>query len=155
MPVLRVRLRLKAITAHVEPHRRIKRRFLLHQDVHQLVVERIAVFAGGEIALLPAPVADGLSHALNQLANAGLALWRARLITNQRPMQIFAGHNIDGGHRPVFGRLNITLLKNAVALGVSNAGRAQLPLHFVIGRNAGPREIARKFQPGRRLSRLS
>ena len=107
-------------------------------------MERVAVFGGGEVSLLPAPVADGLRHALNQLANAGLALRRA-----QRAVKIFAGNNVDGGHRPVLGRLHVALLKDRVALGVSDAGGAQLPFHFVIRRNAGAGEIARELQSRR------
>ncbi len=76
MPVLCITERLQPVTANVEPYRRIKRRLLLDKNMHQLVVERVAVFGCGEIALLPAPVADRLSHALNELADARLALRR-------------------------------------------------------------------------------
>ena len=91
----------------------------------------------GKVSLLPAPVADGFRHALNQQAHAGLAPR-----SSNRAVQIFAGHNVDGGHGPVFRRFNILLFKDAVALGIGNARGAQLPFNFVIRRNAGAGEVA-------------
>src|SRR5262245_29768500 len=144
MPVLCVRIGLQAVTTDVEPYGRIERSLLLDQDMNQFVMESVAVFGGGEIALLPAPVANGFRYALDQLADAGLALRRA-----QRSVKIFTGHNVDGGHRPVFGRFHITLLKDCVALGIGDAGGAEFPLHFAVRRNSCAREVPRNLQPGR------
>src|SRR5947209_12138252 len=104
-------------------------------------MEGVTVFGGGEIALRPAPVTDALSHALNQLAHAGFALRRP-----QRPMQVLAGHNVDGGHGPVFGRLHVLLLEDAVAFGISDAGGAQLPLVFILGGDAVTGDVVRISQ---------
>src|SRR5580704_742160 len=51
-------------------------------------------------------------------------------------MQIFAGHNIGGGHRPVLRDLYIFLLEDGVALGIGDQRGAFFPLDFVIGGNA-------------------
>src|SRR5258708_11791905 len=95
-------------------------------------MECVAIVGGSEVTLLPAPVTYALRHALYELTHAGFALRRV-----QCSMKILAGHNVDGGHRPVFWRLNATLLKDAVALCVRNAGGAPLPFHLVVRRGAG------------------
>src|SRR3984957_13065214 len=51
-------------------------------------------------------------------------------------MQIFAGHDIGGSHRPVLRDLDIFLLEDGVALGIGDQRGAFFPLDFVIGGNA-------------------
>ena len=111
MPVLGVGVGLDAVAAHVEPDRRIEGGILAQKNVRQFVVESCAVFRRLEIALRHAPVANGLSHASHQGADAAFALGRA-----ERAVQIFAGHDVGGGHRPVFGDLDILLLEDVLAL---------------------------------------
>ena len=132
VPVLGVGVGLDAVASYVEPDRRVEGGVLAQQDVRQLVVESGAVFRRLEIALRQTPVADGLGHASHQGADSTLALGRA-----QRAVQIFAGHDIGGGHRPVFGDFDILLLEDGVAFGVGDQGGALLPFDFVIGRDAG------------------
>ena len=137
VPVLRVGVGLDAIAADVEPHRRVERRLLLQQQVGELVVEDGRVFGGAEVAARNAPVANGLSHAGDQRADAALALGRA-----DRAVQIFAGDNVGRGHRPVLGDLDIFLLEDDAALGVGDLREAELPLELVVGRDAGVGEEA-------------
>jgi len=105
---------------------------LAEKNVRQLVMESRAIFLRLEIALRHAPVADGLGHASHQGAHSTLALGRA-----DRSVQIFTGHDIGGGHRPVFGDFDIFLLEDRIAFGIGDQSRALLPFDFVIGRDAG------------------
>src|SRR5262249_23739237 len=50
---------------------------------------------------------------------------------------------------PVFGRFDRALLEDDVALGVGDAGGPLLPLHFVVGRDAGAAKGAVKSQSRR------
>ena len=78
----------------------------------EFVVESGAVFRSAEVALGHAPVADGFGDAGDELADSGFALGSADLA-----VQIFAGHDVGGGHRPVFGDFDVFLLEDDVALG--------------------------------------
>ena len=133
VPVLGVGIGLDAVASYVEPDRRIEGGVLAQQDVREFVVEGGAVFWRLEIALRQTPVADGLSHASDQGAHSTFALRGT-----ERSMQIFAGHNISGGHRPVFRDFDVFLLEDGVALGVRDQGGALLPFDFVIGRHTKP-----------------
>ncbi len=90
-----------------------------------------------EVSALDAPVADGLGDARDELADAGFALGRVH-----RAVQVLAGHDVGGGHRPVFGGLDVLLLEDHAALGVGDLGEAEFPLDLVVGRDAGLGEIA-------------
>ena len=50
-------------------------------------------------------------------------------------MQVFAGHDVGGGHRPVFGNFHVLLLEDHVALGVGDLSGAAFPFDLVVGRN--------------------
>jgi hypothetical protein len=63
-------------------------------------------------------------------------------------MQVLAGHDVGRGHGPVLGNFDIFLLEDDAALGVGDLRVAQLPLDFVIGRNAGLGEEAAESQAG-------
>ena len=73
VPVLGVGVGLEAVAAHVEPDGRVEGDLLRHEQVRELVVEDGGVFGRGEVAARDAPVADRLSHAANELADAGFA----------------------------------------------------------------------------------
>src|SRR5208283_6207101 len=132
MPVGSVGVGLDAITAYVEPDGRVEGRVLADEEMDQLVVESDGVFKGAEIAVLQAPVTDGLGHAADQLTDAGFALAGIHAA-----VEIFAGDDIGRGHRPVFGNFHIFLLEDGVALGVGNGGGAEFPFDVVVGRDAG------------------
>ena len=111
VPVLGVGLGLDAVASDVEPDGRVEGGVLVQEDVREFVVEDGGVFRSAEVAAGHAPVADGFGDAGDQLADAGFALGRA-----ERAMQIFAGHDVGGGHGPVFGDLDVFLLEDHVAL---------------------------------------
>src|SRR2546423_15547464 len=105
--------------------------------MREFVVEGGGVFAGSEVAVGHAPIADGLGYAADQLTYSGLALAGA-----DASMEIFAGDDVGRGHGPVFGSLDVFLLEDHVSLGVGDLSGAELPFDFVIGGNAGLREKA-------------
>src|SRR5262249_33481812 len=119
---------LKTVTADVEPYRRIERRTLVEEDVDQFVVEILGVGASGEVSAAQSPVGDGLGHAAYERAHAALALGSADL-----SVKIFAGHDVGGRHRPVFGDLDVLLLEDGAALGVSDRRGTPLPLELLVG----------------------
>ena len=80
---------------------------------------------------------------VTRCADSGFALGRADLA-----VQIFAGHDVGGGHRPVFGDFDIFLLEDHVALRVGDLGEAEFPFDFVVGRDAGLGEEAAEGQAG-------
>src|SRR5271167_704216 len=67
-----------------------------------------------------------------QLAHAGFALIGASL-----PVKILRGDYVGRGHGPVFGDLDVFLLKDHASLGVGDLGIAEFPLDLVVGRDTG------------------
>ena len=61
-------------------------------------------------------------------------------------VQVFAGDDVGGRHRPVFRNFDVLLLEQDLALGAGDLGRTQLPLDFVVGGNAGIREKPPEIQ---------
>ena len=149
VPVTSVGVGLNAIAAHVEPYRRVERCLLLKEQVREFVMEDGRVFSRAEVAAGDTPIANGLSHAGDQRAHAALSLGRV-----ERAMQIFAGHDVGRGHRPVLGHLDIFLLEDDAALRVGDLGEAELPLQLVVGRDAGFGEIALEGEAGRSFRAL-
>ena len=149
MPVLRVGVGLDAVATHVEPDRRIEGGVLADENVHQFIVEGGAVFGRSEVALGKPPVADGLGDACDELADAGFALGRTDCA-----VQIFAGHDVGGGHRPVFRNLDVFLLEDHFAMGVGDLSETTFPFDFVVGRHTGLGEKAAKGQAGSLLPGL-
>ena len=110
MPVLSVGIRLQPVAAHVEPHRRIEGHFLGQHQVRQFV-GNFAASSGCGSSRPPCPSRDGVDHARDQLAHAGLALRRADLA-----MEILAGDDVGGGLRPVDRDFDVPLLEDGVPL---------------------------------------
>ena len=137
VPVAGVGVGLDAIAAYVEPDRRIEGRILAEQDVGEFIVERGAIFGSFEIALGQSPVADGFGDASYQGADSGFALGRA-----DGAVEVFAGHDVGRGHRPVFGDFDVFLLEDGVALRVGDLSGAAFPFDLVVGRDAGLGEEA-------------
>ena len=148
MPVASVGVGLDAIASHIEPDGRVEGGVLADEDVDQLVVKSGAVFMSAEVALGHAPVADGFGDAGDELADSGFTLGSADLA-----MQIFAGHDVGGGHGPVFGDFDVFLLEDHVALGIGNLSQTEIPLDFVVGRDARLGEEAAEGEAGGLLLR--
>src|SRR5579864_1973414 len=143
VPVASVGVGLDAVASHVEPHGRIERGVLAHEDVDEFVMEGGAVFRSAEVALRHSPVADGFGDAGYELADSGFTLRRADFA-----VQIFAGHDIGGGHGPVFGDFDVFLLEDHVALRVGDLSEAEIPFDLGIGRDAGLGEEAAEGEAG-------
>src|SRR5690348_5330101 len=122
MPVLGIGLGLDAVAAHVEPYRRIERGILADEDMDEFVMENGAVFRSAEVALGQSPVANGFRDTRDELAHASLAFGSA-----ERTMKVLAGHDVGGGHGPVFGNFYILLLEDDAALGVGDLRSAEFP----------------------------
>ena len=86
---------------------------------------------GGEVAVVQAPVGDGVDDAMDQFGDAAFALGRAQLA-----VEIFAGDDVGGGLRPVGGDFDVALLEDDRAFIVADGGGAGFPLHLVVGRLA-------------------
>ena len=56
-------------------------------------------------------------------------------------MEIFGGHDVGGGHRPVGGDLDVLLLEDGLAFEVLNDGVAQLPDDLIVRGDAGAGEM--------------
>ena len=143
VPVAAVGIRLDAVASHVEPDGRVEGGVLADEDVDEFVVESGAVVGGLEVALRHAPVADGFGDAGNELADSGLTLGCADLA-----VQIFRGHDVGGGHGPVFGDFDVLLLEDHVALGIGDLSEAEIPFDFVVGGYAGLGEEAAEGEAG-------
>ncbi len=78
------------------------------------------------------------------MAHAGFALGGA-----DGAVQIFGGHDVGGGHRPVFGDFDVFLFEENAALGVGDGGGAEFPFDFVVGGDAGLGEKTAEGQAGR------
>ena len=68
VPVGGIGVRLQPVAADVEPHRRIKGRILVQQQVNELVVEHGGIFGRAEVSAADSPIADGFGDAADQLA---------------------------------------------------------------------------------------
>ena len=64
------------------------------------------------------------------------------------PCRYFDGHDVGGGHGPVFGDFDVFLLEDDVALGVGDLSEAEFPFDFVVGRDAGLGEEAAEGEAG-------
>ena len=74
----RRRLLRHALHADVEPHRRVERRALVHEDVLELVAEGLGLLLVDEVAVLGAPVGDRVGDPVDDLAQRPLALGACR-----------------------------------------------------------------------------
>ncbi len=141
MPVGGVGFRLYSFAADVEPDGRVEGHVLADEQVNEFVVESGGVFAGAEVSVFHAPVANGFGYAGYQLTDAGFALIGADL-----SVEIFRGDNVGRGHGPVFGDFDIFLLEDHACLGVGDLGVAEFPLHLGIWGDAGLGEQAAEGQ---------
>ncbi len=148
VPVASVGIGFDAIAADVEPDGRVEGGVLADKDVDEFVVEGCTVFGSFEVALGQSPIADGFGDAGDELADSGLALGRADLT-----VQIFARDDVGRGHGPVFGDFDVFLFEDDTAVRVGDLGKAEIPLEFVVGGDAGLGEEAVEGQAGSLLNR--
>ena len=118
--------------ADVKPHRRVEASLLRQHQVGQVIAEVGGVLDGFEVALEHAPVRDGVDHAADELAHAGLALGRAHLA-----VEIFADDDVGGSLGPVRRHLHVALFEDDSAFIVADGRCSQLPGHFVVGSFSG------------------
>ena len=105
--------------ADVEPDRAVERPVLMQAEPGQLAVESFAIFGGGEIAVVQAPIGDRAAHAVNDLADAVLALGRVVLA-----VEIFADDDVRGELAPGLGDFDVRLLEEHVARFLLDRGGA-------------------------------
>ena len=120
------------LDADVEVDRAVESRALGQQQGGQLAFESVAPGVVGEVALALAPSGDGVDHAADELAHAGLAAWSA-----ERPAKILGHDHVSGGLRPGARNLDVALFKNHPPVFAGDHGRAQLPFDLAKGIDAG------------------
>src|SRR5207245_1687771 len=121
----------------VEPDRAVERRVLGDQEEAQLLGPVLGVLVGGEVGALEAPFLQRLDYAVDELADAGLALWRAGAAP-----EVLLGDHIDGQLRPRAGDLDVLLLEDELALLAGDGRGAALPFDQVVGVAALGCEVA-------------
>src|SRR6202030_1746526 len=126
----------------VEPDRAVERRLLGDQQEAQLLGPVLGILVRREVVALDAPTGQGVDHAVDDLADAGLALGAAG-----GAAEVLLGDDVDGQLRPGAGDLDVLLLEDDLALLAGDRGGAPLPLHEVNGMAARRREVAAKAKP--------
>ena len=120
------------LDADVEPDRRVEAHLLVEEQVGQLGLEGAEVLVRGEVVLRLRPGGDGVDDAVDQLADAGLALGRAQVAA-----EVLADDDVGGELAPEGRDLDVALLEDVDALLVADAGGAGLPLDLVVGVDPG------------------
>ena len=115
------------VPAAVEPDGAVERGFLVHQQVGEVVVERLAVVGGGEVAAVLAPPGDGLGDSGDKLLDAVLALVGARV-----PAEVLVGHDVGRLLGPVLRDIDAFLAEDGLAVRVLDRGRAGFPFDVVV-----------------------
>ena len=124
----RARLLRDALHADVEPHRRVERGALVHEDVLELVAERGGLVVVDEVAVADAPVGDRVDDPVDDLAQRPLALGRA-----ERAAEVLLGDDVRGVQRPGRRELDVGLEEGVAAVfEVRDARVAALPLDRVV-----------------------
>src|SRR5262249_53060535 len=104
------------------------------------------VVLGREVAALAAPAGEGVHDAVDDLADAGLALRAAGAAA-----EVLLGVDVDGELRPRAGDLDVLLLEDHLSLLAGARRGAALPRDQVVGVAARRREVALEPEPGLRL----
>ena len=115
----------------------------MQEDKTQLVVERLGVGLGGEVAALLGPLQDAVGDAADELLDAVFALQGADLAP-----EVFGNDDVGGELRPVLGDLDAVLLEDDGAVAADDAGVAKLPLDGVPDVMAGLGVAARDRESG-------
>ena len=117
----------------VEPHGRVERAVLVRAEPRQLVVERVGVRVGGEVALGLAPVGDGPRDAVDELAEAVLALpvLRRAVAAGEVAVEVLRGDDVRRELAPRRRKLDVLLLEDDLARVALDGGVARAPLDAV------------------------
>src|SRR5205823_1530458 len=116
----------------VEPDRRVETGLLGEHEMGELMAEVLTIFLALEVISGEAPICDGVDNAMDELGDARLAF------RGTHPaMEIFAGHNVGRGLRPVSRDLHVMLFKNDSPFVVADSGGTHVPGELVVGRGAG------------------
>src|SRR5438105_8678092 len=107
----------------------------MQDQMAELVLERLRVGLGGEVAAFAAPARDGVHHARDHLLDAGLATRGA-----ERAAEVLADHDVGRHLGPERRHLAVGLLENCFALLVGDRRGALLPRHLVVRVHALARE---------------
>ena len=127
-----------AFDTDVEPHRAVERSALGDEDVLEFIAERLGLGFVYEVAALDAPIGDGVSHAVDDLAQRNFALRSPRCAT-----EIFLRNDVGCVERPCVGELDVALLEgHAAVFPVADARIALFPLDHVVRVNFRLREVA-------------
>ena len=130
------------LDADVEPHRRIERHLLRHQQVAKFGAVVVRGFLIREVAVLHAPVGDGVGDPADELAHRALPIGRAELAT-----EVFLHHHVRRGLAPRFRHLHIALLEDDLAALAHDAGGPHVPLDPAESVVAWPGEKAFDLHP--------
>ena len=115
----------------VEPDRRVEGHLLVDEQVGQLRLERLEVLVRREVVLGLGPRGDRVDDAIDELADAGLALRRVEVAA-----EVLADDDVGGELRPEVGDLDVLLLEDALAGLAGDAGGPVLPGDLVVGVDA-------------------
>ncbi len=130
-----------ALQADIEPDRAVEGRFLVQEQVGQLIGEDASFLRAEEVAVIDAPAGDRLHHARDERFQALLACGLA-----QADAKIFGDHDVGGHLRPESGHFYVMLLEDHFAVFRCNARVTFLPFHFRKWMNAFRGEIALEME---------
>ena len=116
----------RLLEATIEPDWAIKRRFLVHQQMLQLGGERLQRVIGREVPLVLRPMGNRVDDTTDELLDAPLAFGSTELAP-----KVFRHHDVGRLLRPDPRNLDVTLLKNDLALLVSDHRRAGFPFDLI------------------------
>ena len=134
----------RLLEAAVEPDRAVERRLLVHEDVLQIVAERLQVLVAREVlaARAPTPVIVSTTRPMSCLT------LRSRSGVPICPRKYFETTMLVACCDQSLGDLDVALLEHHLAALVADDRRTQLPLDLVERIDAGFGEEARERQPG-------
>ena len=130
------------LEADVEPHRRVERGELVDEDRLQLVLERLRLVLGREVAAVASPAGDRADDAADHLLDGGLALG-----ARHAAAEVLLRDDVGRGLRPELGELDVALLERRAVLA-GDERVADLPLDLVERIAARDREQAADGEAG-------
>src|SRR5262249_12969996 len=129
------------LEAAVEPHRAVERRLLVHEDVLEVVAERLKILFARKIFLDARPAGERIDDAADQLFDAVLAFGRSNL-----PTKILGDDDVGRLLRPESRNLDVTLFEDDLTALVPNHCGPAIPFDFVKRIDAGFGEEPRKHE---------
>ena len=121
-----------------------------NQQEAELLGPVVGVLVSGEVATFAAPPGQRLHDPVDDLADAGLALWAARAAA-----EVLLGDDVDGQLGPGAWNLYVFLLEDDLTLLAGDRRRPALPLDQVVRVAVRRREVALEPKPDLRLVSIS